>query len=224
MFYVLFTLIALYTLCTLAFAITSFGERCARAGVLGSILFLIMLGLLGLYGKAEASGLLSGTAAQVSQGIIALILLLSIVARGFCTGSICFSTGKDSLEENPPEGRSRHAHRDGLLEEMREPLTRLLRALGEVKPAARLLEKAFWPFIPALPSGHPAFSREFPESLSEFVLDGARSVDHQAGVDQGLDGQVKADEEENSIGSANKQRSSSAEASIQETAVNVKGV
>jgi hypothetical protein len=43
-------------------------------------------------------------------------------------------------------------------------------------------------------------------------------------VDQGLDGQVKADEEENSIGSANKQRSSSAEASIQETAVNVKGV
>ena len=81
MFYLLFTLIALYTLCTLAFAITSFGERCVRAGVLGSILFLIMLGLLGLYGKAEATGLLSGTAAQVSQGISALAASRSIVAR-----------------------------------------------------------------------------------------------------------------------------------------------
>ena len=76
MFYFLFTLIALYTLAALAFAITSFGERCARAGVLGSIMFLIMLGVLGLYGKAEATGLLSGTAAQLSQGILALVLTL----------------------------------------------------------------------------------------------------------------------------------------------------
>lgn len=45
MFYALFSLLAVYALITLAFAITSFGEKCVRAGVLGSIMFLIMLGL-----------------------------------------------------------------------------------------------------------------------------------------------------------------------------------
>jgi hypothetical protein len=43
-------------------------------------------------------------------------------------------------------------------------------------------------------------------------------------VDQGLDRQVKADEEENSIGPANEHRSSSADASIQEAAVKMEGV
>jgi len=43
-------------------------------------------------------------------------------------------------------------------------------------------------------------------------------------VDQGLDRQVKADEEENSIGSANEHREPSADAYIQEAAVNMKRV
>jgi len=43
-------------------------------------------------------------------------------------------------------------------------------------------------------------------------------------MDQGLDRQVKAGEEENSIGPANEHRNSSADASIQETAVNMEGV
>ena len=103
MFYVLFTLIALYTLCTLAFAITSFGERCARAGVLGSILFLIMLGLLGLYGEAEATGLLSGTAAQVSQGIMALILLLFTVSLFVPLGRRKALSGTKGMAAGPPE-------------------------------------------------------------------------------------------------------------------------
>ena len=76
MFYFLFTLLAVYTLITLAFAIASFGERCMRAAVLGSVMSLIMLGLLALYGRAEAAGLLSGSVAEVFQGILALILLL----------------------------------------------------------------------------------------------------------------------------------------------------
>lgn len=80
MFYFLFSLLAVYTMFGLAFAITSFRERCLRAGVLGSTTFLIMLGLLGLYGRAQTNGLLSGTTAQVLQGIMALVLFLFTVS------------------------------------------------------------------------------------------------------------------------------------------------
>ena len=80
MFYFLFSLLAVYTMFGLAFAITSFRERCLRAGVLGSTTFLFMLGLLGLYGRAQTSGLLSGTTAEVLQGIMALVLLLFTVS------------------------------------------------------------------------------------------------------------------------------------------------
>ena len=76
MFYFLFTLLAVYTVITLAFAITSFGERCMRAAVLGSVMFLIMLGLLGLYGRAETAGLLSGMRPRCLRGSWRLSSLL----------------------------------------------------------------------------------------------------------------------------------------------------
>jgi hypothetical protein len=43
-------------------------------------------------------------------------------------------------------------------------------------------------------------------------------------MDQGLDGQIKAHEEENSIGPADEHSEFPVDAPIQETAVNVKGV
>ncbi len=80
MFYVLFSLLSLYLGFTILFAVTSFRERCIRAGLLGGVASLAMIGLLVLYGWAQVQGLLSGAWIQAIQIIIAAALLLATVS------------------------------------------------------------------------------------------------------------------------------------------------
>lgn len=80
MFYFLFTLVAVYTLFTLWFAVSSFKEKAIRAGALGLVLTLVMVVALFVYGWVWAGGLFSGTAAQALQAIVGVILALFTLA------------------------------------------------------------------------------------------------------------------------------------------------
>jgi reductive dehalogenase len=79
MFYFLFSLVFIYALFTLWFAVTSFREKCARAGILGIVTCLILTGVLIVYAWAQGAGYLSGPGAQSVQLIIGAGLVLFTV-------------------------------------------------------------------------------------------------------------------------------------------------
>jgi reductive dehalogenase len=79
MFFFLFILAGIYWLFLLWFAISSFHEKCARAGGLGLVAALFMAGALGFYAWAYQSGYLSSFAAQAIQLIFLVGLALFTV-------------------------------------------------------------------------------------------------------------------------------------------------
>lgn len=80
MFYFIFILVSIYTLFTLAFAITSFKEGYIRAGILGTVFFFAMAAVLGIYGFFKGAGLLSTHLAQGIQiGFGVILTLFSIL-------------------------------------------------------------------------------------------------------------------------------------------------
>jgi reductive dehalogenase len=103
-FYFLFALLAVYTLFGMLFAITSFRERCMRAGILGSTMFLLMIGLLCLYTWAHTMGKLSGGGLLLLQGIVALILVLFTVSLFLPFGRNPKAlSGTGGMADGPPE-------------------------------------------------------------------------------------------------------------------------
>jgi reductive dehalogenase len=86
MFYFLLILFSIYTIFTFGFALSSFGEKSVRAGVLGIFTSLVLAGVLSLFVWARGAGHLSGTLAQSIQWIIgvgvALVTLLMFIPLG----------------------------------------------------------------------------------------------------------------------------------------------
>ena len=77
MFYFIFILVLIYALFTFWFAISSFREKAARAGILGLILSMMMAIGLGLYAWARVKGFLSTSGvAQNIQIVFAVALTL----------------------------------------------------------------------------------------------------------------------------------------------------
>ena len=80
MFYVLFTLICIYTIFTLWFAISAFWEKEFKAGTRGLICTIAMGVFLFLYAFAQADGLLDGTLLKILQGITAVLMILFTIS------------------------------------------------------------------------------------------------------------------------------------------------
>jgi reductive dehalogenase len=74
MFHVLFGLVSIYAAFTLLFSVTSFRERCLRAGILGSVTFLALAGTLLWLAQAHAGGRLSGSPALFLQTAAVVVL------------------------------------------------------------------------------------------------------------------------------------------------------
>ena len=71
-----FIFISLFAVFTLWFALSSFREKTPRAGILGSVLFLLLAGCLALYAKTYGSGLLSSGLAVAVQILVGFFLVL----------------------------------------------------------------------------------------------------------------------------------------------------
>jgi hypothetical protein len=86
MFFFLFILAGIYWLFLLWFAISSFRERCARAGVLGMMAALFTTGALGSYAWAYQAGHLFSPAAQGIQAVfgggLALFTVMLFIPLG----------------------------------------------------------------------------------------------------------------------------------------------
>ncbi len=80
MFYVLFTLICIYTIFTLWFALSAFWEKERKAGTRGLICTFVMVAVLFFYVQAQAGGMLDGTLLKTLQGIIAVLLILFTIS------------------------------------------------------------------------------------------------------------------------------------------------
>lgn len=79
MFYVLFILISIYTLFTLWFAITSFKERCVRAGVMGMVALQVLAFVLGIYSWAQRAGYMASPWAQGLQIALGAAIVLATI-------------------------------------------------------------------------------------------------------------------------------------------------
>ena len=81
MFYFNFVLLSVFTLFSLWFSVSSFGEKEVRAGVLGLLLSCLMIAALGFYGWAYARDLISGAlmfAGQMAAAILMTLFTLSM--------------------------------------------------------------------------------------------------------------------------------------------------
>jgi reductive dehalogenase len=76
MFYFNFLFLSTFTLFSLWFSVSSFGEKEVRAGVLGLVLSVLLIAALGFYGWAYSSDLISG--APMFAGQIAAAVLMSL--------------------------------------------------------------------------------------------------------------------------------------------------
>lgn len=80
MFYIVFVLVAVYTIFTFWFAITAFTEKIPRAGISGLIVAIAMAAALAIYAWAQGAGYLSNPVAQVIQIIVGVLIVLFTVS------------------------------------------------------------------------------------------------------------------------------------------------
>jgi reductive dehalogenase len=104
MFYLLFSLICIYAIFTLWFAVSAYWEKEPTAGTRGVILVFGMVVFLFFYAQVQANGLLDSTLMKTLQGIVAALMVLFTISMFVPLGRRREALkGTDGMRQGEPE-------------------------------------------------------------------------------------------------------------------------